>query len=100
LTCSRNFWYHICIEKSKSFIKLYYNICEVACLKQLLESINKVCDLLKQSNYTDVLAGAAISTEGNVPDSCNPGNWLWTMPDPGDFNSRRYKNDPASYDKA
>ncbi len=100
LTCSQKFWYYSFKEKSKTIFKLYFNICGVDFLEQLLESINKVCDLLEQSNYTVVLTGAGISTEGDVPDSRNPGNWLWTMLDPDDFTIRRYKNDPASYYEA
>ncbi|MBD3226904.1 MAG: NAD-dependent protein deacylase [Candidatus Lokiarchaeota archaeon] len=51
------------------------------------DQIDKLADMIIESNYTIVLTGAGISTESGIPDFRSPGTGLWDMVDPVEFGS-------------
>ena len=69
-------------------------------MDQLKEKIEKIADLLEQSDYVVALTGAGVSTESGIPDFRSPVDGLWTVVDPELFTIQGFKANPAAFYRA
>ena len=57
--------------------------------------VDKIADLILQSNRVVVFTGAGISTESGIPDFRSPGG-IWSRYDPEDFTIQKFLSNPES----
>lgn len=58
----------------------------------LAEKIEKVAELVAQSQRILIFTGAGVSTESGIPDFRSPGG-IWTKYDPDDFTIQKFRSD-------
>jgi len=60
-----------------------------------MEEIERLAQLIKESQKVVVFTGAGISTESGIPDFRSPGG-IWSRYDPEDFTIRKFLSGPAA----
>jgi NAD-dependent deacetylase len=67
---------------------------------EIIQSINLVANLIKESHCTVTLTGAGISTHSGIPDFRSPGIGLWTRVQPMEVASlSAFRHDPEQFYK-
>lgn len=61
----------------------------------MMEEIERLAQLIIESERTVVFTGAGVSTESGIPDFRGPGG-IWTRVDPEDFTIQRFISSPAA----
>ena len=60
-----------------------------------MEEIERLAQLIVESQKTIVFTGAGISTESGIPDFRSPGG-IWSRYDPEDFTIQKFLSGPAA----